>query len=332
MSVLAFLSGKTRGADARRGRLAAAGFIIALWVGMAFLSRHLPWSKAWFALREARLPWIAMAVAANGMMFPIWASQWRLLAPREQRPRWLEMLRITGLVSLAQSVFPALAGQAAAVGLLVSRGRLSRGAALSVVAVDQSLTGLGKLAVIGLAAFLMPLPAPMRDGGLALMVGVAAFISSLVVIARGSERLLPWAEGKSTPVAKATMHLIAWARELEPLRKAPGRFWGGFAYALGKKACEILAALAIQYGCGLPVSLSAAVLVVAALGMATLLRTPGNLGVYEATVILIYGSLGMPPAPTLAAALLQHFAALIPRIGLGLIVLIARRPVSPQQC
>jgi uncharacterized membrane protein YbhN (UPF0104 family) len=66
------------------------------------------------------------------------------------------------------------------------------------------------------------------------------------------------------------------------------------------------------------------VLVVAALGLSTLIRTPGNLGVYEATVLLIYSSLGVPPALGLAAAVLQHFAALVPRLGGGLIVLAAR--------
>ena len=48
--------------------------------------------------------------------------------------------------------------QLAAIGMLIMRGGLSRGAAVSLLALDQMLTGVAKLAALGAAALLMPMP------------------------------------------------------------------------------------------------------------------------------------------------------------------------------
>jgi hypothetical protein len=223
-------------------------------------------------------------------------------------------------------VLPLLGGQAAAVGLLVLRGGLPRGAALSVLALDQMLTGVAKLAALGFAAWLTPMPGWMRDGAWSLFGAVAALAVVLILLAYSTERLHWFARQRSGLLARALTNLGAFTRHLSALRRGRGAVWIALGYAIAKKALEIAAALAVQYACGIDLSPASAVLVVAALGLSTLIRTPGNLGVYEATVVLIYGSLGVSPALALAASVLQHVVALVPRLGGGLIVAVARGP------
>ncbi|MGH6979822.1 MAG: lysylphosphatidylglycerol synthase domain-containing protein, partial [Stellaceae bacterium] len=149
---------------------------------------------------------------------------------------------------------------------------------------------------------------------------IAAFLLAMLALAFSTEWFDRFAHRRRFAAA-----LADWTRHLSGMRGG-GSVWWAFGYALLKKTVEVLAALAIQYACGIDLGWGAAVLAVAALGLSTLLRTPGNLGVYEATVVAIYGALGVPAAPALAAALLQHLVALVPRLGAGALVLaVARR-------
>jgi uncharacterized membrane protein YbhN (UPF0104 family) len=300
-------------------------------VAVAIAARGLPWRQAWLALASAQPGWVIAGLAANAALFPLWISQWRWLTPPAQRPAWGRMLEIVSLTSLTQNVLPLLGGQAAAVGLLVLRGGLSRGAALSVLALDQMLTGLAKLAALGLAAWLTPMPGWMRDGTWSLFGAVAAIIIVLTLLAYSTERLHRFAQRNPGLPARALTSVGTFTEHLAGLRRGGGPIWIALGYAIGKKALEVAAVLAVQYACGIDLSPASAVLVVAGLGLSTLIRTPGNLGVYEATVVLIYGSLGVPPALALAAAVLQHVVVLVPRLGGGLIVLLTRRPgLSPR--
>jgi uncharacterized membrane protein YbhN (UPF0104 family) len=318
-------TGSPQTTDARR-KLVWAGLIVVVFVAVAVAARGLPWREAWLALTRAQPGWVIAGLAANCAMFPLWTSQWRWLTPPAQRPAWGRMLEIIAFTSLTQNVLPLLGGQAAAVGLLVLRGGLSRGAAISVLALDQMLTGLAKLAALGFAAWLTPMPGWMRDGTWSLFGAVAAIVILLVLLAFSTERLRWFAQQKPGLIGRVLANVGAFTQHLSELRRGGGAIWIALGYALGKKALEIAAVLAVQYACGIDLSPASAVLVVAALGLSTLIRTPGNLGVYEATVVLIYSSLGVPPALGLAAAMLQHAVTLVPRLGGGLVVLAGRGP------
>src|SRR6185437_15874330 len=303
------------------GRKLLYGVVTVLvFAGLVIAARGMPWGQTWRALTEARSGWTVVAFLLNCAVFPLWATQWRLLAPRAQRPSWRRMLDIVSLNSLTQNVLPILGGQATALGLIILRGGLTRGGALSVVTLDQMLTGLCKLSVLGLAALAAPMPSCLRDGAWSFTALVAMFLLGLLILAYSTE----WLD-RRTARHRVVAHLADWTRHLSGLRRFGGPVWWAFGYALLKKACEVLAALAVQYACGIELGWGGAALAVAALGLSTLLRTPGNLGVYEATVVAIYGALGVPAAPALAAALLQHLVALLPRLGAGAVVLVLPR-------
>ena len=103
------------------------------------------------------------------------------------------------------------------------------------------------------------------------------------------------------------------AHALAPLR-SPRRGSAALALALAKKLAEVLAILCIQRAFGVVLPVASAVLVLAALNLATLLPVvPANVGVYEAVVVLAYGYFGVAPERALAMGLVQHacyFAAL----------------------
>lgn len=324
-----FLRRGLLGAEAGRKWLWLGATVLVL-AGVAVMARGLPWSQTWQALTAARPGWAIAALAVNCAMFPLWAWQWRVLAPPTARPSWARMLEIVSLISLSQNVLPVIGSAAAAIGMLIFRGGLSRGAAVSLLALDQMLTGVAKVAAVGAAALLVPVPGWIRDGGLALVAVMVVFVVALLTLAHGTERLEKWALrlGRGARVAAT---VAAWTRHLEGLRRGGRPVWWALGYALLKKVCETLAAVAVQYACGVELGWGAAVLVVAALGLSTLVRTPGNLGVYEATVVGIYTALGASPAPALAAALLQHLVVLVPRMGFGLIILLVRPGLSLRQ-
>jgi uncharacterized protein (TIRG00374 family) len=79
-------------------------------------------------------------------------------------------------------------------------------------------------------------------------------------------------------------------------------------------AVEALAMICIQRAFGLDLPFTSAVLILAALNLATLVPVvPGNLGVYEGAVVLIYTRLGVPAEQAIGVAVVQHacfFAAL----------------------
>jgi len=77
---------------------------------------------------------------------------------------------------------------------------------------------------------------------------------------------------------------------------------------------ETLAMICIQRAFGIDLPFTSAVLVLAALNLATLVPVvPGNLGVYEGAVVLIYTRLGVSAEQAVGVAVVQHacfFAAL----------------------
>jgi uncharacterized membrane protein YbhN (UPF0104 family) len=97
-----------------------------------------------------------------------------------------------------------------------------------------------------------------------------------------------------------------FAASLEPLRSA-ARGLPALGLALLKKAVEVAAIACVHRGFGLPVPLSAAIIVLAVLNLATLLPiVPGNVGVFEAAVVLALTRFGISPEQALGVAVVQH--------------------------
>lgn len=299
----------TASTGARRAMSAVAAIVLLALLVIA--AREIDGTRVLAALRGAGIWWIVAAVFAYAMILPLWALQWRRLAPPAPRNRFPRMLGVVALASTTHNTAPFLVGEATAAFLLVSRVGLSRAAALSVIAMDQLLVGIAKVVVLTYAALAVALPAWMSQGASALAVGVGLLLAGCLLAAWNHERVVRMSSRvTSARIADALGRL---AEALAPVRSVER---GGVALllAFAKKLAEIVAIICVQRAFGIAMPFAAAVLVLAALNLATMIPlVPANLGVFEGAVVVTYTYLGMPADQALGIAIVQHacyFAAL----------------------
>lgn len=320
--------------NARDPSRASRWMLLALWaalsVAIILALRELPWQRAVIHLQRLHARWLLAALVANLAILPLWAQEWRLLTPRSFGVTFRAMFAVVGITSTVLNSVPFFAGEAAGVGLLVTRARLSRGAALSVLAMDQLLVGFAKLAVIGAAAAVAPLPAWVRAGLASIVVGVAALLLVLLALAYRGTAARDWLLLGSSSARRVVARAAALGAHLEMLRELP-RALRVCALALLKKTFELLAIVAVQLAFGLAPSLPLALLVLAALAVTTLLPiAPANLGVYEATVFAAYRFAGVSTELALGIAVIQHACFLVPMLGTGYVTLTMRQ-LAPER-
>ena len=310
------------------GREARRWWSMALWLAFTLVLllavRSLPWTQVLLRLREARGEWIMAAVAANFAILPLWASEWRLLVPAAFRVGYGRMFEVVSVTASVLNAVPMLAGEASAVGLLILRAGLSRGAALSVLALDQLLVAFAKLATIAAAATMVSLPAWLRAGVISLAAAFIALLLLLGVVAHHWQALSQRVALRETRARAAAVRLMSWGGQLDALRD--GRIGAAAALAIAKKSMELLAIIAVQLAFGVEPSFAAGLLVLAALAVTTLLPVaPANLGVYEATVFAAYRYMGVSADAALGMAIVQHAAFLLPSLATGYLTATAAR-------
>jgi len=288
--------------SARRGGRLLALLALAALIGVALQRMDL--ARAATQIATVRGEWLVLAIACYAAILPLWAWQWTLLSPPERGPSSRDMLGVVALTSAVLNTTAMLVGEATAVVLLVTRARLDRAAALSVLAMDQLLVGAAKLCVLALAASVAPLPEWMTRAVLGLLAALLLLGGGLV-LAAWRHVDVEGALGRVLP-ARLAAAVGAFAGSLEPLRSV-SRGLPAFGLALLKKAVEVAAIVCVQRAFGLPVPISAAIVVLAVLNLATLLPiVPGNVGVFEAAVVLALTRFGVSPEQALGVAVVQH--------------------------
>lgn len=315
----------------RARRLLWLGGWLALSAALVVAARGLPLGSVARELSTVRPGWIAVAVLCGLIVLPLWTAEWVRLAPGRERPRFGTTLEVVALTSTTLNTVPFFAGEAAGVVLLVGRAGLSRGAALGVLALDQLLVGVAKLVAIAAAAAFAPVPAWVRAGVTALAVGVGVALVVLAAVAGSTTTHEAGTELRPVLLAR----LVAGARRHLDLARDPARIAAVVTIALLKKSAEVGAALAVQQALGVDLPWWSGIVVVAALGVGTLLPiAPANLGTYEATAFLAYRSLGVAPETAIALGAVQHVCALAAGTLPGYLLLSARSlglmpPVAP---
>lgn len=293
-------------------------------VALYFGARDLPWRNAVSALARVTPGTLAIAVILNFAILPLWMLEWSLLKPRSAAVSREKMFEVVAVTASIHNAVPFLAGEAAAIGLLINAG-LQRGAALSMLAMDQLLVGVAKLAVLSTAATLAPIPEWLSAGVLSLVAGVLAFLAILMLLAHFGPVISTQLREQQTRTREWIAKITGLGAYLAALRE-PSLALRVFGLALLKKGFELAAIVAIQSAAGLDPSFAAAVLVLAALAVTTSLPVaPANLGVYEATVYATYRYIGIDADAALAMAIVQHLAFLLPMIATGYLTLTFRQ-------
>ncbi|MEX2151901.1 MAG: lysylphosphatidylglycerol synthase transmembrane domain-containing protein [Gemmatimonadaceae bacterium] len=285
----------------------------------------LPWQRAFEQMKVVETKWIAAAVLANLLVLPLWAAEWRLLVPGAIRVAYGRMFEVVAVTAAVLNSVPLFAGEASAVALLIARAGLSRGAALSVLAMDQLLVGFAKLTVLASAALVAPLPGWLRTGVLSLVLLVLAMLVVLLPLAHGWTSIRDRLLARRSSIRVGAARLVEWGAHFDVLREGR-RAWRVALLALAKKAAELVGILAVQMAFGIEPSIAAALLLLGALAITTLLPVaPANLGVYEATVFATYRFLGVPAEAALGLAIVQHLCVLLPSLATGYCILTLRQ-------
>ena len=310
---------------------------------VALALRAVGWRETLAAASQARLPWLALAVACHTSVVALWAWQTWLLLPAGVRARFGRIFEVQAITATAQNTIPAFLGQATGVAVLAERGGAGTAAALSVLAQHSLIEALAKLATLAVAAQVAPLPAWMRRAVSLLGVGLALLALSLFAAAWAARRRVPRADDALPPSlavglvdepphpaeerramtawARARAFVVSWAAALDALR-SPRRLTLAVVSGLLMKVMEAGGWTAVERAFGLAPRTGSAVLVLAATNLASAVpASPGNLGVYEGAALLAYTALGVPRDQALALGIVGHIVYLVPFVGAGWVVL-----------
>ncbi len=293
-----------------RGRALWLVLWLVLAAVLAYGASRIDWGQVRAALRQADPLWVFIAFLANLSALPLWGLALRQFIPAgEPQPygRIVETLALTTAATQTLSVF---AGGATAALLLARRVGLSTGAMISTITLEQVTTGIVKSLIVGAAMTSAFAPGSMAAAGGLLMLAILCAFTGLLWAAHSGPALQRIAIGVGGRAGRLIALLADWTAHLETLRR-PWRLAAGIGFTACRRVMEGLGVLCIQRACGIPVSPELALLIIAALSLATIIPgPPGNMGIFEAAVVVAYGWAGFGAETAVAAALLQHFAYL----------------------
>ncbi len=290
-----------------------------------FCVRQIDWDKALTEWTSVHGGWLLLAALADLSVLGFWALQWRVFLPKGYHVHFGRMLEINALIAMTANTLPFLAGHALGIVLLAKREKTGTPVALSVMALDQLAEGFAKLSLFILVAAFTPLPGWMKTGILAACAVIFLFTTLLFFCAFRYRQLKRFMRSHSSPRWKKLWHFISrWGHHLEALRSWKV-FAVGLLLALLMKGGEVGLVYCVQKSFGLDLPIWTALFVMAGVSLATMVPvSPGNLGIYEATVFFIYQFLGLSPELSLGLALFQHILYLLPKFVVGYGILLFR--------
>jgi len=279
--------------------------------------RTVEWRMVAAAALEAKPGWLILAVVANAAILLLATAQWLVFLPRDRPVPARTMFGVLAVTSSVSNGGPLLAGHAAGVHLLATRGGVGHAVGLSVTVLDQLSEGIAKVALVVLAAAAAPIAFEYRATVIVLAIGVPALWIGTALAAHKAHLLRGLADRTSGRAGRVIHFLLDTARHLEAVRE-PGRLGVGVLLALAQKLAEALALTCVLVALGVTVPWWGVLGVVVAVNLSTLVSvTPANLGMYEASAVLVYLALGLTRETALTLAVVQHAAYLLPLAGIG---------------
>jgi uncharacterized protein (TIRG00374 family) len=303
--------------------LTVAAWIVAS-VLLALCFRGVDWGELLTVLRHASVGWLIAGVLANGATLAIMALQWQIFLPKDARVPLKQTLGISAVMATVANSVPFMAGEAAGVHLLASRGGTGHAKATSVTSLRILSDGTAKLAMLVVLAAIAPLSPSLRRVLVLLSLGVALLLAFVLAAAWSHGRIhLP--TGRAGAVGSVARVFHDWSAGLEGARRPSALVWG-ILLAVMLRSFELTAILCVQAAAGLHLPVADALSVLVAVNISTMVSVaPGNLGVYEGSAYVAYHAFGLARSAGLAVAVLQHAVYLVPMAGTGWVVLMLSR-------
>jgi uncharacterized membrane protein YbhN (UPF0104 family) len=290
-------------AGARRAlRAGLAVLVLALCVWAA---RKLDLRGALRVAAGASPGWVILTSLVNFPFVLLQSLRWKLLL-REAGPLpLLSAFRYLLASRAASNLLPARAGELLRIYLPRQRDGLPAVSCASILLIERFFDAFGLAAVSTPLRLVGGVPSWVRSGVLALVGGAMVGLGATFVLAvRGSR------------TRSSILDRIAQAAET--VRHAP-TLAGVLGITLIDWVVEALMVAGCMAAVGLPMTPSGALLVLLAVNLGLVLQvTPGNVGPFEASVLVALAALGHTGPRALAMAVLYHLVQVVPVTLAGL--------------
>lgn len=324
--------GMGTGSAKGRGALRAAGWLVGLALSGAavWLSiRDLHWTDLGRVLAQPEWPLLALALVAVLATTVSKAARWQVLLRRCGAEAGLvRIVRLVFIGQMGNSFVLGRAGDLARVALMGLRAREGAFSVLGTLVVEKALDSVMiMLTLVGLALW-TPLPAWLRWPAMSVAAVTGVLLAVLIWAALLRDRSERSDRARSVWLPPAVhASLQSWLKRLQVglgLLQRPGDallalLWSAAVWALAA-ATNVLVLKAL----GVPAPSWSVWLVLVASYVTNFLPTvPGQVGVFEYSVILALAAAGVGQEPALAFGIVLHLLVYGPPAVLGLVSMVA---------
>lgn len=288
-----------------------------------FALRGVDLAQVWERLRSANRPLAALGFLTLSAAYAIRAWRWRMLLNAEGSLRFDTVFWAMSLGYLGNNLLPARMGELVRTGVIAWKGRIGAPFVL-VTALTERLLDAGALVLVAsIALATVPaMPEWLRKAALGLSVGAVVGVAALAVLPRIEPFLLrcvgalPGLGRLRKRLQSLTSQLLLGMRPLHDTGRAAGfTLCTAVIWSL-----DTLVALALARSMSIEMSPMAAIIVLAALGLASSLpSTPGYLGIYQFVAVSVLPPFGVTAAAALAFVLLLQAVIYLVSIVFGVL-------------
>ncbi|MFN8447255.1 MAG: lysylphosphatidylglycerol synthase transmembrane domain-containing protein [Anaerolineae bacterium] len=277
----------------------------------------------WSALRHADYGWVLVSMGVIVVGLFARGARWRALLGGALP--FVRAFSITNVSYLVNGVLPLRIGELARAYLAAQvRPPVPILKSVGTIVVERLIDVLAVLIILALALSAGPLPDELRSAALVFAPLVVVGFAFLILLARERERALRLAERLISRIALLQRRdWLAWMRHfldgLTPLTQ-PAALTQVLLLAAASWACSLLSGYVLMiafFGQG---DWATTCLFSAAASLAVAVpAVPGNLGTYEASILLALGAMGYgePAATAVAFAIAVHAVNLLVNSALG---------------
>lgn len=304
----------------RAGLLGIVASLLAIYF---IISQMKDVGQMWAALRSADYGWVLVSMGIIVIGLFARGARWRALLGGALP--FMRAFSITNVSYLVNGVLPLRIGELARAYLAAQvRPPVPVMKSVGTIVVERLIDVLAVLIILAMALSAGPLPDELHSAAMFFAPAVVVGFAFLILLASQQERALKVAErlvGHIGFVQRRNM--LAWLRQfldgLTPLTQ-PSALIQVVVLAAASWACSLLSGYVLMiafYGRG---DWATTCLFSAAASLAVAVpAVPGNLGTYEASIMLALGAMGFgePAATAVAFAIAVHAVNLLVNSALG---------------